>query len=74
MKIEKMNLVLLLLVVVGLIYVAFYQPYQQKAKMKRCFDVAVMFEKARHYPVDDLTVTNQDISSFQKNVLTCMAD
>lgn len=74
MKIENINLVLLLLVVVGLIYVAFCQPYQQKQKMKKCFDVAVTLEKARHYPVDDLTVTNQDISSFQKNVLACMAD
>lgn len=72
MKMEKINLALLVLIVIGLVYVAFYQPYQQKIKMKRCFDVAVMLEKARHYPVDDLEVTNQDISSFQKNVFACM--
>lgn len=73
MKLEKINFVLLLLVVLGLIYVAFCQPYQQKQKMKRCFDVAVGFEKARHQP-DDLTVSNQDISSFQKNFLACISD
>jgi FtsZ-interacting cell division protein ZipA len=58
MKLEKINFMLLIVVVVGLLYVAFYQPNQQRAKMKRCFDTAVAFEKARHYPTDDLTVTN----------------
>ena len=74
MYIEKVNLALLVLVLLGLGYVGFYLPIQQKAKMKNCFEIAVMFEKARHYPVDDLEVTNQDISSFQKNVLACMAE
>lgn len=74
MKFEKINFILLLLLVFGLMYVGFYQPIQQRAKMRRCLDIAVAFEKGRHLPVDDLTVTNQDISSFQKNVLACMAD
>lgn len=74
MKIEKINLILLLLIVVGLTYCAFYQPYQQKLKIKNCFDIAVALEKTRHYPVDDNTITNQDISSFQKNILACMTD
>jgi len=74
MKIENINFVILLVVVIGLTYVAFYQPYQQRLKIKRCFDVAVAFEKIRHYPVDDLTITNQDISNFQKNILSCMAE
>lgn len=72
MHTEKINLVLLVLVLLGLGYVAFYQPAQHKARMKYCFDTAVTLEKARHYPADDLEVTNQDISSFQKNVLACM--
>jgi len=74
MKFEKINFVLLLLVVLGLLYVGFYQTIQQRAKMRRCLDIAVTFERGRHLPVDDLTVTSQDISSFQKNILTCMAD
>lgn len=74
MQIEKINFVLSLLILVLLGYVAFYQPYQKDQKIKRCFDVAVAFEKARHAPVDDLTVTNQDISSFQKNILVCITN
>jgi hypothetical protein len=73
MKIEKINFVILLLIVSVLLYMAFYQPIKQREKMKQCFNLAVGFEKARHSPVDDLTVTNQDISSFQKNVVACMA-
>ena len=74
MKIEKINFALLILVVIGLAYIAFYQPYKQEKKMKRCFDVAVGFEKARHQPNEDLSITNQDISGFQKNFISCMAD
>jgi hypothetical protein len=74
MKLEKINFMLLIVIVVGLLYVAFYQPIQQRARLKWCFNTAVGFEKARHWPVDDLTVTNQDISSFQKNLLACLAE
>ena len=74
MKIEKVNLILLISILIGVAYTAFYQPHQQKVKMKNCFDIAVTLEKSRHYPVDDLQVTNQDISGFQKNVLACMVD
>lgn len=74
MKIEKINFILLSILVLGLVYTTFYQPYQQKQKMKSCFDMAVAFEKARHQPTDDLTVTNQDILSFQKILWTCMSD
>ena len=74
MKIENINFVLLLVVIVGLAYIAFYQPSQQRAKLKYCFDTAVTLEKARHAPVDDGSVTNEDISSFQKNVTACMTD
>lgn len=38
MHTEKINLVLLVLLLLVLGYVAFYQPAQQKAKMKYCFD------------------------------------
>ncbi len=74
MQTEKINLVLLVLIAMGVAYISFYQPHQQGKKMKLCTDTAVQFEKMRHAPVDNSTVTNQAISSFQKNFLACMAD
>ncbi|HEX7724871.1 MAG TPA: hypothetical protein VF438_04005 [Candidatus Paceibacterota bacterium] len=74
MKTDKINFVLHLVAILLLAYIAFGAPYKEKVKIKRCFDVAVNLEKARHYPVDDLEVTNQDISSFQKNMAACLAD
>lgn len=74
MENEKIILSLLVICNILLLYTAFYLPYKQKVRAKECIDVAVTFEKARHYPVDDLAVTNQDISSFQKNMLACMSN
>jgi hypothetical protein len=74
MRSEKAILSLLVLSILLLSYIAFYIPYKQKARAKECMNIAITFEKARHYPVDDLTVTNQDISSFQKNMLACITD
>ncbi|MCF7831638.1 MAG: hypothetical protein K9M36_01980 [Candidatus Pacebacteria bacterium] len=74
MKIEKINLILLSIVVLLLTYIAFCQPYRQEVKMRQCFDMAINLEKARHSTVNDLEVTNQDISSFQKNIFSCLSD
>lgn len=72
----KNNLAFVLSVVslIGILYVAYYQQVYMPRKIKRCFDVAVALERARHAPVDDLEVTNQDISSFMKNTLACVVD
>lgn len=73
MRLETTNTVLLVIVLILLIYVGIYQPYQQKARMVSCFETATTLERARHYPVDDYEVTNEDISSFQKNVFACLS-
>lgn len=51
-----------LLCLLGIFYIIFYQHVFIRTKLQKCHDIAVNIEKARHYPVDDLTVTNQDIS------------
>lgn len=65
---------LLVLCLAGIGYVIYYQQISLPNKLKKCNDIAVVFEKARHYPVDDLQVTNQDIASYMKNVVNCLAD
>lgn len=72
----KNNIVtgLLVLCLIGIVYIIYYQQVTFPNKLKRCNDIAVSFEKARHYPVDDLQVTNQDISSYMKNVANCLAN
>jgi len=73
MKIEKINFILLISCIILLAYIAFYLPSAKNSRLKKCFDIAVSLERGRH-SADDLTVTNQDISSFQKNVIACTAD
>ena len=70
---EKINLVLLSVCVILLTYIAFYLPSSQRIKLHNCLDIATSIEMSRHFPVDDLTITNQDISLFQKNLMACMA-
>ena len=65
---------LLLLSVAGIGYLIWYQNFHVPSKMKKCNDIAVMFEKAQHYPIDDLQVTNQDISSYMKNFVNCFVN
>lgn len=74
MQIEKINLLLLGVIIIGLIYIAFYQPIQQEQKIKKCFDVAIKFEELRHGSSTYDNITNQDILSFQKNILSCITD
>ncbi len=70
---EKMILVLLILIFMGTAFNV-YKNISYKSKLKKCNDIAIIFEKARHYPVDDLMVTNQDISSYMKNMTACLSN
>lgn len=74
MKNEKIILTFSIISTLLLIHVAFVLPRPQEVKTKKCFDMAVSLERARHHPNDDLTVSNQDISGFQKNMIACIAD
>ena len=66
--------VLLALCLIGISYLVWSQVFYTPSKMKKCNDIAIVFEKARHFPVDDLQVTNQDISSYMKNFINCFSD
>lgn len=59
---------------IGIIYIVYHQTIYIPAKIKRCNDIAVAFEKARHAPIDDLQITNQDIASYMKNFANCYAE
>lgn len=63
-----------LLCLIGILYVIYYQHVSIPAKLQKCHTASVNIEKARHAPVDDLTVTNQDISGYMKNMISCFAD
>lgn len=67
-------LILSALSLLVVVLLAYYQVIYIPQKLEGCHAIAVGFEKARHYPVDDLEVTNQDISSYMKNVVSCMVD
>lgn len=73
MNTDKIIIILLSFCLLLLVYISFYVTTFEKMKLSQCFDMAVNFEKARHGSSDDLTVTNQDISSFQKNMIACLA-
>lgn len=72
----KNNLLVILsgLSSVGVLFLIYQQNVVLPNKLKECSSLAITFEKARHYPVDDLTVTNQDISSYMKNIVGCIVD
>jgi hypothetical protein len=72
-NINVINTWLLLVSVCLLCYLSFVKPKTDNEKLNKCINIAVDFERARH-PSGDLEVTNQDISSFQKNVMRCIAD
>jgi hypothetical protein len=55
-------------------YLAYYQTVIIPNKLQKCHEIAVGFEKARHIPIDDLNVTNQDISGYLKNIVSCFSD
>jgi len=62
------------LCLLGLLYVIYYLQFSIPSKLQKCNSIAITLEKTRHYPVDDLTVTNQDISSYMKNMINCLTD
>jgi len=68
------SLIFSILSLVGVIFLGYYQLLYIPNKLQKCHDFSVNMEKARHYPVDDGTVTNQDISGYMKNMISCIAD
>jgi hypothetical protein len=71
---NKIIIGLLILCLAGIGYVIYYQQAVFPNKLKKCNDIAVEFERMRHAPVDDLEVTNQDITGYMKNMVNCLAD
>lgn len=72
--ISLMVSVISLIVALIALYLSFNQTGISEMKIKKCNEVAIGLEKARHYPQDDLQVTNQDISSYLKNIVACLSD
>lgn len=72
----KNNLAIILSTIslLGIIYITYHQNVVVPNKLQKCHEIAIGFEKARHAPVDDLNVTNQDISSYMKNMVSCFSD
>lgn len=72
----KNNLAIILSTIslLGIVYITYYQNVVVPNKLKKCHEIAVGFEKARHVPIDDLNVTNQDISLYMKNMVSCFSD
>ncbi len=71
----KNNIAIILSIIslLGIIYLAYYQYVFVPNRLQKCHEIAVGFEKSRHAPVDDLNVTNQDISSYMKNMVSCFS-
>ena len=44
-----------------------------KERVNECNEIAINFERVRHTS-DDLEITNQDISSYMKNMVACLSD
>ena len=72
----KNNLAMLLsiLSIIGVIFVIYHQNIYIPNKLQKCHTISINIEKARHYPTDDLAVTNQDISGYMKNMVSCFAN
>jgi hypothetical protein len=71
---KKISVALLSLCLLGISYLIYWQRVGFPAKLERCGAVASGFERARHAPKDDGEVTDQDVSSYMKNVLSCLAE
>lgn len=72
----KNNIIIILLVIClfGIGYVIYYQQLYIPKKISKCQDIAIRFEKLRHPSSNDLTVTNEDILLFMKNMSSCFTD
>lgn len=75
-SIMKNNIAIILsaLSLLGIIYLVYQQNFSMPQRLKKCHEIAVNIEKSRHYPIDDLEVTNQDISGYMKNMTACLSD
>jgi len=63
-----------LIVALIALYLSFNSTGILEMKIQKCNEVAINLEKARHYPQDDLQVTNQDVSSYLKNMVACLSN
>ena len=78
-EIKKGDKIALVVAVISLVvslialYLSFNDGRISKTRVQECNQIAIMFEKARHSP-GDLEVTNQDVSSYLKNMATCLSD
>ena len=74
MKIKKDNLSLAISIIclVGVIYLIFYDQVLLPKKLGECNDTAISLEKMRH-PYNDTDVTNEDITKYMKNMISCFS-
>ena len=73
---EKVSLivsVISLIVALIALYLSFNPTGISEMKIQKCNEDAINLEKARHYPQDDLQVTNQDISRYLTNIAACLS-
>lgn len=70
---HKISNILLILCLIGIIYVIYYQNIYFPRELKTCSEAALVFEKIGNL-AGDFEVTNQDIVGYVKNVLACIAD
>lgn len=71
---NKLIVTLLLICIIGTGYSIYFQQIYLPKKVQDCQKVATNLERMRHDPMDDLEVTNLDISLYMKNLVSCLAD
>jgi hypothetical protein len=73
---NKLTQSLLILCLVGIVYLIYCQNIYYPNKLNNCSNIAIGFEKGRHYlpNTDTLEVTHQDISGYMKNIVSCIVD
>lgn len=71
---NNISIILSIVSIIGLGYLVYYQNIYIPNKLKECNEIAVNFEKIRHSSPGDLTVTNQDITGYMKNMVSCFSD
>ena len=68
---NKTTNILLFLCLLGIVYIIYYQNISFPNKLENCSSIATGFEKARNKTLD---VTNEDISGYMKNIVSCIVD
>jgi hypothetical protein len=66
---NKLTNILLGLCLLGILYIIYYQRVYIPNTLDSCKEIAIGFERARN---PSLEVTNQDISSYMKNLVSCL--